>query len=130
MFAVPLNLKVTKTPDENFFYFFDIPSNTSFEYMDSLKLSVDKFMIGKMEMLKKMVSKEKLVMTFEHGFVSRKNSELIAKIKNLNPYTIDWSNIPDYLTREDFLAIAKGSLISESFLVWFKSPKNDTKSHS
>ena len=130
MFAVPLNLKVTKTPDENFFYFFDIPSNTSFEYMDSLKLSVDKFMIGKMEMLKKMVSKEKLVMTFEHGFVSRKNSELIAKIKNLNPYTIDWSNIPDYLTREDFLAIAKGGLISESFSVWFKSPKNDTKSLS
>ena len=117
MFAVPLNLKVTKTPDENFFYFFDIPSNTSFEYMDSLKLSVDKFMIGKMEMLKKMVSKEKLAMTFEHGFVSRKNSELIAKIKNLNPYTIDWSNIPDYLTREDFLAIAKGDLISESFSV-------------
>ena len=107
MFAIPLNLKVTKTPGENFFYFFDNPSNTNFEYKDSLKLSVDNFVIGKIETLKDLVSKEKLVMTFEQGFVSRKNSELIAKIKNLNPYTIDWSNIPDYLTREDFLFLAK-----------------------
>ena len=106
MFAIPLNLKVTKTPGENFFHFFDA-INTNFEYMDSLKLSVDKFMIGKMEMMKDLVSKEKLVMTFEHGFLSKNNSELIAKIKDLNPYTIDWSNIPDYLTREDFLFLAK-----------------------
>ena len=112
MFAIPLNLQVTKTPGENFFHIFDTPSNTNFEYKNSLKLSVDNFVIGKIEMLKDLVSKEKLVMTFEQGFVSRKNSELIAKIKNLNAYTIDWSNIPDYLTKEDFLEIAKGGLIS------------------
>ena len=127
MFAIPLNLKVTKTPGENFFHIFDTPSNTNFEYKDSLKLSVDEFVIGKIEMLKELVSKEKLVMTFEQGFVSRKNSELIAKIKNLNAYTIDWSNIPDYLTKEDFLEIAKGGLISYLFLIWLKSPTKRAK---
>ena len=130
MFAIPLNLGVTKTPGENFFYFFDTPSNTTFEYRDSMKLSVDNFVIGKIEMLKDLVSKEKLVMTFEQDFVSRNNSELIDKIKNLNPYTIDWSNIPDYLTKDDFLAIAKGGLMSESFSLWLKYPKICAKSLS
>ena len=77
-------------------------------YVDSLKMSVDKFMLEKMEMLKKLVRDERLAMNFELGFVSRENSELIKKIRKMNPYTIDWSNIPDYLTKEDFLAIAKG----------------------
>ena len=85
-----------------------------FKYVDSLKTSVDKFMLEKMEMLKKLVRDEKIKMTFELGFVSRENSELNKKIRKMNPYTIDWSNIPDYLLKEDFLAIAKGYLISES----------------
>ena len=86
-----------------------------FKYVDSLKTSVDKFMLEKMEMLKKLVRDDKLKMTFELGFVSRENSELIKKIRKMNPYTIDWSNIPDYLTKEDFLIIAKGWLISKHF---------------
>ena len=65
-------------------------------------------MLEKMEMLKKLVRDEKLKMTFTLGFVSRENSELIKKIQKMNPSTIDWSNIPDYLTKEDFLSIAKG----------------------
>ena len=65
-------------------------------------------MLEKMEMLKKLVRDEKLKMTFALGFVSRENSELIEKIQKMNPCTIDWSNIPDYLTKEDFLSIAKG----------------------
>ena len=65
-------------------------------------------MLEKMEMLKKLVRDEKLKMTFALGFVSRENSELIEKIQKMNPRTIDWSNIPDYLTKEDFLSIAKG----------------------
>ena len=78
------------------------------KHVDSLKISVDKFMMEKIETLKKLVRDEKLEMTFELGFVSRENSELIKKIQKMKPYTIDWSNIPDYLTKEDFLSIAKG----------------------
>ena len=94
-------------PDENFYYMFDLNSNM-LKYVDSLKISVDKLMMEKMDMLKKMVCDEKLEMTFEQEFVSKTNSGLNKKIQKMNPYTIDWSNIPDYLLKEDFLAIAKG----------------------
>ena len=107
MFSIPTNLGVTKIIDENFYFMFDL-NGDKLKYKDSLKISVDKFMLRKMELLKTMVGAEKLEMTFELGFVSRENSELIKKIQKMNPYTIDWSNIPDYLTKEDFLSIAKG----------------------
>ena len=112
--SIPTDFKVTKVPDENFYYMFDLNSNM-LKYVDSLKLSVDMLMMEKMDMLKKMVCDEKLEMTFEQEFVSKTNSRLNKKIQKMNPYTIDWSNIPDYLLKEDFLAIAKGYLISENF---------------
>ena len=112
--SIPTDFKVTKVPDENFYYMFDLNSNM-LKYVNSLKISVDKLMMEKMDMLKKMVCDEKLEMTFEQEFVSKTNSGLNKKIRKMNPYTIDWSNIPDYLLKEDFLAIAKGYLISENF---------------
>ena len=105
--SIPPDFKVTKIPDENFYFMFDLNSNM-LKYVDSLKNSVDKFMMEKMDMLKKKVCDEKLEMTFEQEFVSKTNSRLNKKIQKMNPYTIDWSNIPDYLLKEDFLAIAKG----------------------
>ena len=105
--SIPTDFKVTKVLDENFYYMFDLNSNM-LKYVNSLKISVDKFMMEKMDMLKKMVCEGKLEMTFEQEFLSKSNSGLNKKIRKMNPYTIDWSNIPDYLMREDFLAIAKG----------------------
>ena len=105
--SIPSDFKVTKITDENFYYMFDLNGNM-LKYVNSLKISVDKFMMEKMNMLKKMVCEEKLEMTFEQEFVSKSNSGLNKKIRKMNPYTIDWSNIPDYLLKEDFLAIAKG----------------------
>ena len=105
--SIPSDFKVTKITDENFYYMFDLNAN-KLKYVNSLKISVDKFMMEKMNMLKKMVCEEKLEMTFEQEFVSKSNSGLNKKIRKMNPYTIDWSNIPDYLMKEDFLAIAKG----------------------
>ena len=105
--SIPSDFKVTKITDENFYYMFDLNAN-KLKYFNSLKISVDKFMMEKMNMLKKMVFEEKLEMTFEQEFVSKSNSGLNKKIRKMNPYTIDWSNIPDYLMKEDFLAIAKG----------------------
>ena len=86
---------------------FDLNGNM-LKYVNSLKISVDKLMMEKMDMLKKMVCNEKLEMTFEQELVSKTNSGLNKKIRKMNPYTIDWSNIPDYLLKEDFLSIAKG----------------------
>ena len=46
-------------------------------------------------------------MDFECNKVSYSNTELVKRIKSLNPNTVDWSNVPDYLHRAEFLAIAQ-----------------------
>ena len=46
-------------------------------------------------------------MCFEQNTVSYSNTGLQQKIKSLNPCTVDWSNVPDYLHRDEFLAIAQ-----------------------
>merc|ERR1712050_223106 len=60
-----------------------------------------------MEILKNLVNEKSLIMTFEHAFVSNENTALLNKIHTMNPDTIDWSNIPDYLSKEEFLDLAK-----------------------
>ena len=68
------------------------PNSNLLTYVNSLKISVDKLMMEKMDKLKKMVCDEKLEMTFEQEFVSKTNSGLNKKIRKMNPYsTIDCS---------------------------------------
>ena len=48
--SIPTDFKVTKVPDENFYYMFD-PNSNLLTYVNSLKISVDKLMMEeKMEM--------------------------------------------------------------------------------
>ena len=44
---------------------------------------------------------------FKKGMVTLKNSELLNRIKNTNPHYVDWSNIPDYVSKKEFFDIAK-----------------------
>ena len=60
-----------------------------------------------METLKNLINKKCFKLTFEHGFISIENSTLLNKIQTLNPYIIDWSNIPDYLYKEEFFNLAE-----------------------
>ena len=62
-----------------------------------------------METLKNLVNENCLKMTFEHDFISTENNTLLDKIQTMNAYIIDWSNIPDYLSKEEALAV-KNSL--------------------
>ena len=68
-------------------------------------------MMKRMETLKNLVNKKNLKMTFEQEFVSKENTALLTKIRAMNPNTIDWSNIPDYLYKTNFLDLGKGHLI-------------------
>jgi len=107
MFSIPSSMGVNKVPNENFYYTFDCLGKFSVEYKDSLKLTADRFMMKKMETLKNLVNEKSLKMTFELGIVSKENTPLLNKIRAMNPDTIDWSNIPDYLNRRVFLDLAK-----------------------
>ena len=109
MFAIPQSLGCTKVSDENFYNTLDINQSTvlGLVYTGSLKRSTDGFIMQKMEKLKEMVSKDQLRMTFEHAKMSVENRDLIRRIHEMNPCTMDWSNIADYCSREDFLAMAE-----------------------
>ena len=60
-----------------------------------------------MEKLKNMVTQDKLRMSFELNEVTPANKELLSRIKRMDPYTIDWSNLPDYFSKEQFIAMAR-----------------------
>ena len=68
-------------------------------------------MMKRIEILKTLVNEKNLKMTFEHGFVSKENTALLTKIRAMNPNTIDWSNIPDYQYKTNFLDIGKRHLL-------------------
>ena len=110
-----MQIQLKKLSGEGFYYTFDISGNFNVENQDgpydSLKLSVDTYMMKKMDTLKKMVNEKSLKMTFECGFVHKDNAILLNKIRDMNVYTIDWSNIPDYLSNpKDFLELGKDKL--------------------
>ena len=107
MFGIPPNMDLERENNENFYYTFDISNNFDIEYQGSLKISADMYMMGKMETLKKLVSEKSLRMTFQQGFVSLKNPTLSMKIRAMNPNTIDWSNMPEYFSKEEFMEIGK-----------------------
>ena len=109
MFSIPPNTEHTRETDENFYYTFDFSANFKMEYQDSLKISVDKYMVEKMDMLKKLVNDKSLRMTFQQGFISKKNPTLLMKIRAMDPDSIDWSNIPEYFNKEDFFDIGKSN---------------------
>ena len=68
-------------------------------------------MMKRIEILKTLVNEKNLKMTFEHGFVSKENTALLTKIREMNPNTIDWSNIPDFLYKTTFLDLGKGHFL-------------------
>ena len=111
MYAIPRSLGSTKLTHENFYYTLDIMQAevSGFVITGSLKSDTDHLMMKKVEKLKEMVNRDQLRMSFEQAKMSLENQDLISRIKKMNPYTIDWSNLVDYCSREEFLAMAKGS---------------------
>ena len=107
MYAIPQSLRCSKVAIENFYYTLDI-NRSDMIYTKSLKRSTDRLMIHQMVKLKEMVDKDQLRMSFEQAKMSKGNKDLISRIKQMKPCTVDWSNLADFCTKEDFLAMAKG----------------------
>ena len=110
-----LEIQLKKLSGEGFYYTFDFSGNFNVENQDgpydSLKLSVETYMMKKMDTLKKLVNEKSLKMTFECDFISKENVTLLNKIRAMNAYNMDWSNIPDYLSNpKDFMELGKDKL--------------------
>lgn len=92
---------------ENFYRNIDT-INSKENISSSLKTSTDAMMMKRMDQLKEMTKKGLLTMSFECARMCVENSHLIESIKKMNPRTLDWSNLSDYCSREEFLKMAKG----------------------
>ena len=113
MFCIPENLGVCKVDDEDFFNTFNF-FHEEFSYRDSLMKSVERFMMDKTENLIQLISLRKLDMKFKAAQIGTKSKDLLREIKDMKPYTVDWSNIPDYFCREEFLQMARAASTDET----------------
>ena len=51
---------------------------------------------------------------FQTKVIDSKDTDFAKYIKSLHPYGIDWSNIPDYLERKDFVKFARACSVEET----------------
>ena len=77
----------------------DLPNNL---YDAVLTVTRDKFL-----KLRSRIWNGKIVCHFETLFLDPMDLKLAEKIKNLKPYGIDWSNIPDYMKKSSFIRFAR-----------------------
>ena len=120
MFSLPKGFENHRREEENFFYGL---SMSNFNYKHSLMKTVtDKVTSGLNEVIK-LVQEGQLVCKFHTGELSVGKAETLEEIKKLNPVLVDWSNVPDFLTVDDYFAMAKACSGTETmhhahFLNW------------
>ena len=56
----------------------------------------------------------KIICSFETQFIEPKNLTFAKKIKDLNPYGIDWSNVSDYTRKWDFIKFARACSVEKT----------------
>ena len=106
MFCIPENMDYEKAEEENFFHTFNF-YHPQFEYENNLMFSVEDFMTKKVAEVMKEVQSQNIKMFFQVASVGPDTIELLKQLQEMEAYTIDWSNIMDYFSKEDFLSMAK-----------------------
>jgi hypothetical protein len=106
MFLIPEEFGYTKCEDEIFVHTFNF-LHPHFVYEKSLANSVDKFMMSKTKEIIELIQGKQVKMNFKIATIGPDESELLNAIKSMNAYTIDWSNIIDYFSKNDFLKMSK-----------------------
>ena len=66
---------------------------------------------------------DRIQCSFESKFIDPKDMEFARRIRELSPYGIDWSNIPDYWPKRDFIKFSRACSVEETihqlhFLNW------------
>ena len=120
MFSLPKGFENHKREEENFFYAL---SMNNFTYNQSMMKTVTDKVTDGLEKLIKLMQGRQVLCRFHIGELSIRKPEMLEEIKQLNPALVDWSNVPDYLTVEDYFAMAKSCSGSETihhvhFLNW------------
>ena len=108
MFSIPENLLAKKVENENFFHTFNF-NHSDFVYKGSLMKSVKGFMMRKTEELLELVNRGKVKMDFKIltiGLDMWSLAQLFRFVQG-DPRTMDWSNISDFMSKEDFFKMVR-----------------------
>ena len=108
MFCMPKNLVVRKAENENFYYTFNF-NHSEFEYKGTLMKSMENLMMKKTQDLLGLVRVGKVLMDFKIATIGTDVWSLTTLFRFIqgNPRTMDWSNICDYMSKEDFIEMAR-----------------------
>ena len=69
--------------------------------------SIEKRFLRNLANLRKHIKENQIKITLSAGTISADNKAVLSEIKGLKPAGIEWSNIPDYLTVQEFFSIAR-----------------------
>ncbi len=103
-FSLPHEFDSWRRDTENFYAALSLED---FEYKGSLMDSVRQKMVSGVETLMGLVQRKQVVCEFVIKELSVHSRSALEEIRKLDAAGIDWSNIPDYLTREDFFSMVK-----------------------
>ena len=72
---------------------------------------------------KDLIHSGRIECSFETKFIDPKEMAFAKKVKELCPYGIDWSNVPDYMPKKDFIKFAEACSVEKTvhqlhFLNW------------
>ena len=73
----------------------------------SFLASIEKRFLGNLANLRRHIKENQIKITVSVATISADNKALLGEIKGLKPTGIEWSNIPDYFTIQEFFSIAR-----------------------
>ena len=96
---------------EDFFSIIDINSSSLNSFItrskDPLIEQILKLVSAKLNTLRTFIQNSKIVCNLKVKDVNTKDFAFAKEVQNLDAFFIDWSNIPDYLPRLDFIEFAR-----------------------
>ena len=109
----------TRMPNESFFRGVDLKVFKSCSPFiswrtDSLLEMMTSMTTNKTMIFRYLVNMEEIICNFETKFVEPEDMSFAARIQSLQPYGINWSNIPDYMERRKFIRFASSCSVEET----------------
>ena len=117
----------TKIKEELFFKAFDVNALIIDHYSNENQTSLYKTIVSATEdaarKFRQRIVSGQIECIFETRFVEPKDLKFAAFTKSLEPYGIDWSNLPDYMNKKLFIKFARACSAEETchtlhFLNW------------
>lgn len=118
----------TKLGDEAFFKAIDLHAITydrDVSIESSLYATITRTTREVFSKFRDLIHSGRIQCSFDTKFIDPKEMSFAKRVKDLSPYGIDWSNVPDYMPKKDFIRFAEACSVQQTvhqlhFLNWTK----------